>query len=164
MSTTRTTAFSKHLSLLRSLVPELAPASAVVFGLVGFSRMHSAFRSLTASSNERAWLDRLAEVEEEWWAWCVDDSTPPRRISSEAQKFADAVELRKVPDPFRRTFYTTCVGMFTSFEEQDCAYSQYSVMRNFQPIELLEEDLPVGAVDELVLREIGWQKNKSSSS
>jgi len=160
MNAAQLAATSKHIALLDSLVPALAPKAAVAFGLSAFSRAQHVLAVLTSDREEQAWFDRLTVLEEAWWQWCTGERDEFPTVSQEAQRFADAVEARDLPDPLRHTVHTTCLALFSAFEAGDYAYGKYTAMGNFSVIELLEDDLPEESVNELSHREMDRQERE----
>lgn len=153
-------AFSKHIALLHSLVPALAPKAAVAFGLSAFTRAQCVLSALTTDGEEQVWFARLTALEEEWWQWCTGERGEFPIVSPEAQRVVDALEERDLPDPLRLTVHATCLALFSAFEAGDHAHGRYTAMQNFTVIELLEEELPQEAVDALSFRELERQEHE----
>jgi len=158
LSAARLAAFDKHIALLDSLVPELAPKAGAAFALVAFARQRNVLRALTPNRQEQVWLDRVAEIEQEWWRWCTGESSTFPSIAVEAERVAVAVEPHLVY-PLREVLLNGA-ALFAALEQGDYAHGKYSAMRNFSVIELLEEYLPEATVDQLVFREIERQEQE----
>jgi hypothetical protein len=150
----------RHIALVESLVPGLTAAAAVALGIAAFERQRFTLRSLTGSRREQELLDRVADVEEEWWRWCSSGDGVPSVVSVEAERFADWVEGLDLLDPFRRTVLRTCVGLFSAVEAKDYWDVKYSVWRSFSAIDALEDALGEDALDGLVSSEVKRQQQE----
>lgn len=76
LSAARLAAFDKHIALLDSLVPALAPKAGAAFALVAFARQRNVLRGLTPNRQEQVWLDRVAaNLETRRSHWCTWKTT-----------------------------------------------------------------------------------------
>jgi hypothetical protein len=125
-----------------------------------FEKQRFALRSISNSPREQKFLDRVAEVEEEWWQWCSTGQGTPSVISVEANEFLELVDTARCPHPFRRTVIATCEGLFRALEEKGYWDSKYGVWQNFSAIDAVANDLDKGICDSLTLREVKRQEEE----